>query len=185
MFQTFNENQYYLQSQLLRHGELDWLARNTYFGDQRNYLEMDIDDTFTPDDVWDTTTHSIDYSDADAMRMNPADVATAATWEANTQLPHGSAVQHGRQRRLPGGQRRHRSVARCLPGRMLLELRTGQRRCRQAIRGLVRLDQPHLRHAVHGRGLRDPELHRGGAEREHQLWPTRRSAGPMVLEASA
>ena len=82
MFQTFNENQNYLQSELLRHGELDWLARNTYFGDQRNYLEMDIDDTFTPDDVWDTATHSIDYSDADAMRMNPADVATAATWEA-------------------------------------------------------------------------------------------------------
>ena len=83
MYQTFNENQYYLQSQLLRHGELDWLARNTYFGDQRNYLEMDIDDTFTPDDVWDTATHSIDYSDADAMRMNPSDVATATTWEAN------------------------------------------------------------------------------------------------------
>ncbi len=83
MFQTFNENQYYLQSQLLRHGELDWLARNTYFGDQRNYLEMDIDDTFTPDDVWDTATHQIDYADADAMRMNPGDVATAATWEAN------------------------------------------------------------------------------------------------------
>jgi hypothetical protein len=82
MFQTFNENQYYLQSELLRHGELDWLARNTYFGDQRNYLEMDIDDTFTPDDVWNTATHSIDYSDADAMRMNPGDVATAATWEA-------------------------------------------------------------------------------------------------------
>ncbi len=83
MYQTFNENEYYLQSQLLRHGELDWLARNTYFGDQRNYLEMDVDDTFTPDDVWDTTTHSIDYSDADAMRMNASDVATATTWEAN------------------------------------------------------------------------------------------------------
>jgi hypothetical protein len=83
MYQTFNENQYYLQSQLLRHGELDWLARNTYFGVQRNYLEMDVDDTFTPDDVWDTTTHSIDYSDADAMRMNASDVATATTWEAN------------------------------------------------------------------------------------------------------
>ena len=83
MYQTFNENQYYLQSQLLRHGELDWLARNTYFGDQRNYLEMDVDDTFTPDDVWDTATHSIDYSDADAMRMNASDVATATTWEAN------------------------------------------------------------------------------------------------------
>jgi len=83
MFQTFNESQYYLQSELLRHGELDWLARNTYFGDQRNYLEMDIDDTFTPDDVWDTATHSIDYDEADAMRMNPGDVATAASWETS------------------------------------------------------------------------------------------------------
>ena len=51
MFQTFNENQYYLQSQLLRHGELDWLARNTYFGDQRNYLETNIDDNFLSDDA--------------------------------------------------------------------------------------------------------------------------------------
>ncbi len=85
MFQTFNENQYYLQSELLRHGELDWLARNTYFGDQRNYLEMDIDDTFTPDDAWNATTTpgSIDYSDTDALRMNPGDVATASTWETN------------------------------------------------------------------------------------------------------
>ena len=83
MYQTFNENQYYLQSQLLRHGELDWLARNTFFGDQRNYFEMDIDDTFTPDDMWDTATHWIDYSDADAMRMSSSDVATAATWETN------------------------------------------------------------------------------------------------------
>jgi len=85
MFQTFNENQNYLQSQLLRHGELVWLARNTYFGDQRNYVEMDIDDTFTPDDAWDamTTPGSLDYNEADDLRMNPGDVATAATWEAN------------------------------------------------------------------------------------------------------
>ena len=84
MYQTFNENQYYLQSQLLRHGELDWLARNTFFGDQRNYVEMDIDDTFTPDDAWDTTTHSIDYSDADSLRMNPRTSRPPPTGRANT-----------------------------------------------------------------------------------------------------
>ena len=82
MFQTFNENQYYLQSELLRHGELDWLARNAYFGDQRNYLAMDIDDTFTPDDAWDTATHAIDYNDADALRMQTGDVDYAAQWSA-------------------------------------------------------------------------------------------------------
>ena len=85
MYQTFNENQYYLQSELLRHGELDWLARNTYFGDQRNYVETDIDDTFTPDDAWDATTTpgSLDYSETDDLRINAGDVATASTWEAN------------------------------------------------------------------------------------------------------
>jgi hypothetical protein len=82
MFQTFNENQYYLQSQLLRHGELDWLARNTYFGDQRNYLETDIDDNFLSDDAWDATTHSTDFNPADALREVPADVMTAAAWSA-------------------------------------------------------------------------------------------------------
>jgi len=80
MFQTFNENQYYLQSQLLRHGELDWLARNTYFGDQRNYLETNIDDNFLSDDTWSTATHSTDFNAADALREVPADVVTAANW---------------------------------------------------------------------------------------------------------
>ncbi len=50
MYQTFDENQYMLQSELLRHGELAWLTRNTYFGDQRNYLETNIDDNFLSDD---------------------------------------------------------------------------------------------------------------------------------------
>ncbi len=80
MFQTFNENQYYLQSQLLRHGELDWLTRNTYFGDQRNYLETDIDDNFLADDAWDTATHTTDFTPANALREVPADVTNAATW---------------------------------------------------------------------------------------------------------
>jgi hypothetical protein len=78
---TYASNQGLLQDQLLRHGVLAWVTRGVYFGDQRNYIEMDIDDTFTPDDVWDTATHQIDYSDADAGRMQPADVTNAATWE--------------------------------------------------------------------------------------------------------
>ena len=51
MFQTFNQNQFMLHSALLRHGELAWLARSTYFGDQRNYLETHIDDNFLADDM--------------------------------------------------------------------------------------------------------------------------------------
>jgi hypothetical protein len=88
MYQTFDENQYELQSELLRHGELDWLARNTYFGDQRNYLETDVDDNFLSDDTWSvagnatTTAHSTDYDAADALREVPADVTNAASWSA-------------------------------------------------------------------------------------------------------
>jgi hypothetical protein len=87
MYQTFNENQYMIQSELLRHGELAWLARNTYFGDQRNYLETQIDDNFLADDVWSVAgvpgvvaAHSTDFTAADAIREVPSDVQTAAQW---------------------------------------------------------------------------------------------------------
>jgi hypothetical protein len=88
MYQTFDENQYMLQSELLRHGELAWLTRNTYFGDQRNYLETDVDDNFLSDDAWSvagnatTAAHSTDYNAADALREVPADVTQAANWSA-------------------------------------------------------------------------------------------------------
>ena len=54
MVETFDQNQYQLQAELLRHGALNWVTRGVYFGEQRNYVEMDIDDTFTPDDAWDS-----------------------------------------------------------------------------------------------------------------------------------
>ncbi len=82
MFQTFNQNQFLLQSGLLRHGELAWLARSTYFGDQRNYLETHVDDNFLSDDTWNTATHATDYTPADALRETPADVDAAANWSA-------------------------------------------------------------------------------------------------------
>jgi hypothetical protein len=88
MYQTFDENPFMVQSELLRHGELAWLARSTYFGDQRNYLETDIDDNFLGDDSWSVTgnattaAHSTDFNAADALREVPSDVTTAAQWSA-------------------------------------------------------------------------------------------------------
>ena len=58
MVGTFDGNQYQIQSQLLRHGELAWVTRGTYFGDQRTYLELQVDDVFLPDDIWDSRTHT-------------------------------------------------------------------------------------------------------------------------------
>ncbi len=77
---TFDGNQYQVQSQLLRHGELAWVTRGTYLGSQRNYLEMQVDDIFLPDDVWDTTTHTTDYNPEDAVRMRSEDVTRAVEW---------------------------------------------------------------------------------------------------------
>jgi hypothetical protein len=86
MYQTFNENSGQLQSQLLRHGELNWLTRDTYFGDQRNYLVTHIDDNFLSDDSYTPGANgavgggATDYNAADALREVPADVTKAADW---------------------------------------------------------------------------------------------------------
>jgi hypothetical protein len=79
---TFDYNASQTQWLLLGPGLINWVTQDTHLGEYRNYLEMDIDDTFTPDDAWDTTTHDNDYSDADALRMQPADVDYAASWSA-------------------------------------------------------------------------------------------------------
>ena len=71
-----NENQ--SQAQLLRHGMLNWVTRGVFLGYQRNYLELQVDDLFLGDDVWNTTTHTTDY--AASSRMTAADVTQAVTW---------------------------------------------------------------------------------------------------------
>jgi hypothetical protein len=82
MVETFNQNQFQLQSELLRHGALAWATRGVYFGDQRNYLDTNIDDNFLGDDSWDTTAHTTNYDPAAALRERPTDVDYAATWSA-------------------------------------------------------------------------------------------------------
>ena len=59
---------------------INWVTEGTHLGLDRNYVEMDIDDTFTPDNAWSTAVHDNDYSDADSQRMSPQDVITAADW---------------------------------------------------------------------------------------------------------
>jgi hypothetical protein len=80
MVQTFDGNQYQLHSWLLRHGELEWVTRGTFLGLQRNYLELQVDDIFLPDDSWDATTHTTNYDPAAAIRMTPADVTYLSNW---------------------------------------------------------------------------------------------------------
>jgi len=86
MVQTFDNNAVQLHSELLRHGQLAWVTRGTFFGDQRNYLEMHVDDVFLPDDIWNPTGHFTDFNAEDAVRMSPSDVATAVAWSRATGL---------------------------------------------------------------------------------------------------
>ncbi len=86
LVQTVDGNRYQTHTQLLRHGELAWVTRGTYFGTERNYLEMQVDDVFLPDDVWDPETHTTDYAPEDAVRMTSEDVAEAVEWSRSTGL---------------------------------------------------------------------------------------------------
>ena len=86
MVQTFDNNAVQLHSELLRHGQLAWVTRGTFFGDQRNYLEMHVDDVFLGDDIWNPAGHFTDFNTADAVRMSPGDVATAVAWSRATGL---------------------------------------------------------------------------------------------------
>ena len=64
------------------------MTQGTHLGLDRNYVEMDIDDTFTPDNAWSTAVHDNDYSDADSQRMARQDVITAADWSNPVQEIH-------------------------------------------------------------------------------------------------
>ncbi len=82
LVETYNQNSTLMQAELLQHGAIAWATRGVYFGDQRNYLETNIDDNFLSDDSWSTTTHTTDYNPANAIRERPADVDFGASWSA-------------------------------------------------------------------------------------------------------
>ena len=67
---NFDYNATQLQWLILAPGLINWVTADTHLGLDRNYVEMDIDDTFTPDNAWSTTLHDNDYSDADSQRMD-------------------------------------------------------------------------------------------------------------------
>lgn len=86
MVQTFDGNPYQLHTQLLRHGQLAWVTRGTFLGSERTYLELHVDDTFLPDDIWDPVNNVTDYDPEDAVRMTATDVTAAVEWSRETGL---------------------------------------------------------------------------------------------------
>lgn len=86
MVMTVASNQFQTHNQLLRHGMLNWVTRGVYLGYQRNHLELQIDDLFLPDDIWDPESNTTNYDPEDAVRMSAADVTRAAQWSRDTEL---------------------------------------------------------------------------------------------------
>ena len=99
---TVASNEYQTQAQLLRHGMLSWVTRGVYLGYQRNYLEMQVDDVFLPDDRWNTDTNStpcdpltydpVACPNTQPIRMTPAEVERALTWQRDNKAAFSSKL---------------------------------------------------------------------------------------------
>lgn len=81
---TMAQNPYLLHSQLFSYGLLNWLTKGLYLGEFRRYIQVDVDDWFLADDLWNPTSNStgfvsgeyrISVTDALAVRTQQSAVA--------------------------------------------------------------------------------------------------------------
>ncbi|KMS73107.1 hypothetical protein ACM01_20335 [Streptomyces viridochromogenes] len=86
---TFVYNQYQQQFRLLARGIVEWMTGGVHLGASRNYFAVHVDDVFAADDRWNSTLNctpgDVDCTDPNAtpdpIRMTPADVDHAVTWQ--------------------------------------------------------------------------------------------------------
>ncbi|MGW0336129.1 hypothetical protein ACWD0J_30495 [Streptomyces sp. NPDC003011] len=86
---TFVYNQYQQQFRLLARGIVEWMTGGVRLGASRNYFAVHVDDVFAADERWNTALNcrpgDVDCADPDAtpdpIRMTPADVDHAASWQ--------------------------------------------------------------------------------------------------------
>ncbi len=104
---TFTTNQYLLQSDLLVYGLIRWATKGLFLGEQRHYLNVDIDDWFNTSDHYYPDGH-VEYNPG--FQVSAHDMVNLDNRQTalRTELPAGVAVhlQPGVQRR------RHRPVRR-------------------------------------------------------------------------
>ncbi|MFJ9433991.1 hypothetical protein ACIRQY_30655 [Streptomyces sp. NPDC101490] len=88
---TFVYNRYQQQFRLLARGIVEWMTDGVHLGSSRNYFAVHIDDVLAADDRWNSTLNctpgDVDCTDPNAVpdpiRMTPADVDAAVTWQNN------------------------------------------------------------------------------------------------------
>ncbi|MFJ5097212.1 MULTISPECIES: hypothetical protein [unclassified Streptomyces] len=86
---TFVYNRYQQQFRLLARGIVEWMTDGVHLGASRNYFAVHIDDVLAADDRWNSTLNctpgDVDCTDPNAVpdpiRMTPADVDAAVTWQ--------------------------------------------------------------------------------------------------------
>ncbi|MFL5844958.1 MAG: LamG-like jellyroll fold domain-containing protein [Solirubrobacteraceae bacterium] len=84
---TVDTNEWSLHGHVLFGGMLEWVTRGVHLGSSRNYLGVDVDDVFLPDDRWSVTSHTTPEDAPNPVRMTPADVTRALDWQ------HASGVK--------------------------------------------------------------------------------------------
>jgi hypothetical protein len=84
MVSTVDANPYQLHNMLLRHGMLNWVTRGVYFGSERYYMTVHVDDVFLSSDHWDTTTHA--ETTTNPIRMNAKDEERAKDWSVKNRF---------------------------------------------------------------------------------------------------
>ena len=67
---TFAQNPYLLHTELLGYSLANWLTRGVHLGDYRRFNQLDIDDWFLADDVFDDVTKTLLYG---AFRLSASD----------------------------------------------------------------------------------------------------------------
>lgn len=95
---TFTSNQYLLQANLLAYGMFRWASRGMYFGEQRHYLEVDVDDWFNTSDhvlPQDSTSGATAPLYGPEFSMVPGDVSAASAEQKKlaTEFPLASAFK--------------------------------------------------------------------------------------------
>jgi hypothetical protein len=110
---TVDANAYMLQHELLAQGMLSWVTRGTYLGYARNYLGLEIDDTFIADDRWDMSTNTTpEDDDSRVILMTAADVSRALSWERKNGLRLDLVFNGDGADGIDGGLRPHKKVNR-------------------------------------------------------------------------
>lgn len=122
---TFTSNQHLLQSHLLTYGLFRWASKGLYFGEQRHYLKVDVDDWFNASDHQ----HADGTIDSDpGFRMTGHDAYNADVQQKALRSRHPLASQFKLTVAFNGGEADITAPRRCYPDGGIEQL-TATSRC--------------------------------------------------------